>query len=178
LFVGRLYAQWGISVDKLTGMNVFVRVAKAGSFAGAARDLGISRAMVTKHVMQLENNLDTRLINRTTRSLSLTEAGASYLGRCRQVLADIEEMEESITHLQSEPRGRLKISAPNYIGAAHIAPALAEFLTLYPELSVDMVLQGTPSDLVNEAIDIAIYLGALDDTSLIARKLASSPLVV
>lgn len=159
-------------------MNVFVRVATAGSFAGAARDLGISRAMVTKHVMQLEKNLGTRLFNRTTRSLSLTEAGASYLGRCRQVLADIEEMEEAITHLQSKPRGRIKISAPQYIGAAHIAPALAEFLTLYPELSVNMVLQGTPGDLVDEAIDIAIVLGALDDTSLIARKLASSPLVV
>ena len=165
-------------MDKLTGMNVFVRVAKAGSFAGAARDLGISRAMATKHVMQLENNLGTRLFNRTTRSLSLTEAGASYLGRCRQVLTDIEEMEEAITHLQSEPRGRIKISAPHYIGAAHIAPALAEFLSLYPELSVNMMLQGVPGDLVDEAIDIAIVLGALDDTSLIARKLASSPLVV
>jgi DNA-binding transcriptional LysR family regulator len=165
-------------VDKLTGMNVFVRVAKAESFAGAARDLGISRSMVTKHVMQLEHTLGTRLFNRTTRSLSLTEAGASYLGRCRQVLADIEEMEEAITHLQSEPRGRIKISAPHYIGAAHIAPALAEFLSLYPELSVNMLLQGAPGDLVDEAIDIAIVLGALDDTSLIARKLASSPLVV
>lgn len=165
-------------MDKLTGMNVFVRVAKAGSFAGAARDLGISRAMATKHVMQLENNLGTRLFNRTTRSLSLTEAGASYLGRCRQVLTDIEEMEEAITHLQSEPRGRIKISAPHYIGAAHIAPALAEFLSLYPDLSVNMMLQGAPGDLVDEAIDIAIVLGALDDTSLIARKLASSPLVV
>ena len=165
-------------MDKLTGMNVFVRVAKAGSFAGAARDLGISRAMATKHVMQLENNLGTRLLNRTTRSLSLTEAGASYLARCRQVLTDIEEMEEAITHLQSEPRGRIKISAPHYIGAAHIAPALAEFLSLYPDLSVNMMLQGAPGDLVDEAIDIAIVLGALDDTSLIARKLASSPLVV
>lgn len=165
-------------MDKLTSMNVFVRVAKAGSFAGGARDLSISRAMATKHIMQLENSLGTRLFNRTTRSLSLTEAGASYLVRCQQVLVDIEEMEAAVTQLQTEPRGTLKISAPPFIGAAHIAQALAEFLEIYPDLSVDMTLQSSPGDLVEEGIDIAIYLGRLDDTSLIARKLASSPLVV
>jgi DNA-binding transcriptional LysR family regulator len=165
-------------LDKLKAMNVFVRVAKAGSFAGAARDLGISRAMVTKHIMQLENILGTRLFNRTTRSLSLTEVGSSYYERCQQVLLDVEEMETAVAELQTKPRGLLKISAPPYIGAAHIAPALAEFLIKHPELSVDMILQGGHSDLVDEGIDIAIYLGELKDTSLIARKLASSPLVV
>jgi DNA-binding transcriptional LysR family regulator len=165
-------------LDKLKAMTVFVRVAKAGSFAGAARDLGISRAMVTKHIMQLENILGMRLFNRTTRSLSLTEVGSSYYERCQQVLYDVEEMEAAVTELQTEPRGLLKISAPPFIGAAHIAPALAEFLEKYPELSVDMILQGGHSDLVDEGIDIAIYLGELKDTSLIARKLASSPLVV
>ena len=98
-------------MDKLTSMNVFVRVAKAGSFAGGARDLGISRAMATKHIMQLEGSLGTRLINRTTRSLSLTDVGTSYLERCQQVLLDVDEMESAITHLQTEPRGLLKISA-------------------------------------------------------------------
>ena len=165
-------------MDKLTGMNVFVRVAKAGSFAGGARDLSISRAMATKHIMQLENNLGIRLFNRTTRSLSLTEAGASYLVRCQQVLADIEEMEAAVTQLHMEPRGTLKISAPPFIGAAHIAKGLAEFLEIHPDLSADLILQGTPGDLVDEAIDIAICLGKLEDTSLIAIKLASSPLVV
>jgi DNA-binding transcriptional LysR family regulator len=165
-------------MDKLTSMNVFVRVAKAGSFAGAARDLNISRAMATKHIMSLESSLDTRLFNRTTRSLSLTEVGRSYLDRCQQVLLDVDEMESAVTHLQSEPRGLLKISAPPVIGATHIAPALAEFLKLHDDLTVDIVLQGSQVDLIDEGVDIAIYLGELEDTSLVARKLASSDLVV
>ena len=165
-------------MDKLSSMNVFVRVAKAGSFAGAARDLGISRAMATKHIMHLEKALDTRLFNRTTRSLSLTEVGASYLGRCQQVLLDVDEMESAVTHLQSEPRGVLKISAPPVIGATHIAPALAEFLKVNEDLSVEMILKGSHVDLIDEGVDIAIFLGKLQDTSLVARKLASSSLVV
>lgn len=159
-------------------MNVFVRVAKAGSFAGGARELDISRAMATKHIMQLENSLGTRLFNRTTRSLSLTDVGASYLERCQQVLQDVEEMEAAVTHLQTEPRGVLKISAPPVIGATHITRAIAEFLKTYPELTVDLILQSTPSDMIDEGIDIAIYLGNLDDTSMVARKLASSSMVV
>jgi DNA-binding transcriptional LysR family regulator len=165
-------------VDKLTSMNVFVRVARGGSFASGARELGISRAMATKHIMQLEGSLGTRLFNRTTRSLSLTDVGASYLERCQQVLLDVEEMEAAVTHLQTEPRGLLKISAPPVIGATHIARAVAEFLKMHPDLTIDMILQSSPGDLIDEGIDIAIYLGAMDDTSMVARKLASSSLVV
>jgi DNA-binding transcriptional LysR family regulator len=165
-------------MDKLTSMTVFVRVAKAGSFAGGANELGISRAMATKHIMQLEGSLGTRLFNRTTRSLSLTDVGASYLERCQQVLLDIEEMESAVTHLQTEPRGVLKISAPPVIGAAHITRAVAEFLKIHTDLKVDMILQSSPGDLIDEGIDIAIYLGDLDDTSMVARKLASSSMVV
>jgi len=165
-------------VDKLTGMTVFVRVAKAGSFAGGARELGISRAMATKHIMQLEGSLGSRLFNRTTRSLNLTDVGASYLERCQQVLLDIEEMEAAVTHLQTEPSGILKISAPPVIGATHITRAVVEFLKIHPDLKIDIVLQGSPGDLIDEGIDIAIFLGALDDTSMVARKLATSPLVV
>ena len=165
-------------MDKLTGMTVFVRVAKAGSFAGGARELGISRAMATKHIMQLEGSLGSRLFNRTTRSLNLTDVGTSYLERCQQVLLDIEEMEAAVTHLQTEPSGILKISAPPVIGATHITRAVVEFLKIHPDLKIDIVLQGSPGDLIDEGIDIAIFLGALDDTSMVARKLATSPLVV
>lgn len=165
-------------MDKLTSMNVFVRVARGGSFASGARELGISRAMATKHIMQLEGSLGTRLFNRTTRSLSLTDVGASYLERCQQVLLDVEEMEDAVTHLQSEPRGLLKISAPPVIGATHIARAVAEFLKIHPDLTIDMILQSSPGDLIDEGIDLAIFLGAMDDTSMVARKLASSSLVV
>ncbi len=165
-------------MDKLTSMNVFVRVAKAGSFAGAARDLCISRAMATKHIMSLESLLNTRLFNRTTRSLNLTEVGISYLERCQQVLVDVNEMEAAITHLQTEARGLLKISAPPVIGTTNIAPALSEFLIANKQLKVEIILQGSHVDLIEEGVDIAIYLGKLEDTSLIARKLASSELVV
>lgn len=165
-------------MDKLTSMNVFVRVAKAGSFAGAARGLGISRAMATKHIMRLESALDTRLFNRTTRSLSLTEVGVSYLERCQQVLIDVDEMESSVTRLQAEPRGILKISAPPVIGVTHIAPALAEFLKKHDELSVEIILKGSHVDLIDEGVDIAIFLGKLQDTSLVARKLSISSLIV
>ena len=165
-------------MDKLTSMNVFVRVAKAGSFAGGARELDISRAMATKHIMQLESSLGTRLFNRTTRSLSLTDVGASYLERCQQVLLDVEEMEAAVTHLQTEPRGVLKISAPPVIGATHITRAIAEFLKIHSDLTVDLILQSSPGDMIDEGIDIAIYLGTLDDTSMVARKLASSSMIV
>jgi DNA-binding transcriptional LysR family regulator len=165
-------------MDKLTSMTVFVRVAKAGSFAGGARELGMSRAMATKHIMQLEGTLGSRLFNRTTRSLNLTDVGASYLERCQQVLLDIEEMETAITHLQTEPKGILKISAPPVIGATHITRAVVEFLKIHSELKIDIVLQSSPGDLIDEGIDIAIFLGALDDTSMVAKKLATSPMVV
>jgi DNA-binding transcriptional LysR family regulator len=159
-------------------MSVFVRVAKAGSFAGGASEMGISRAMATKHIMQLEGSLGTRLFNRTTRSLNLTDVGASYLERCQQVLLDVEEMEAAVTHLQTEPRGVLKISAPPVIGAKHITRAVAEFLKIHPDLTVDLILQSSTGDLIDEGIDIAIYLGDLADTSMVARKLASSSMVV
>ena len=165
-------------MDKLTSMKVFERVAKAGSFVGGARELGISRAMATKHIMFLEGDLRTRLFNRTTRSLSLTDMGVAYLERCSQVLLDIDEMESAITYLQSELRGTLKISAPPVIGATHITRAVAEFLKLYPDLNVEMVLQSNHADLIEDGIDIAICLGDLDDTSMVARKLASSSMIV
>ncbi len=165
-------------MDKLTSMNVFVRVAKTGGFTSAANDLGISKAMVTKHIMDLENNLGIRLFNRTTRKLSLTEVGACYLERCQLILQDVDDMETAITHLHSQPRGVLKISAPPVIGITHIAPALADFLKLHPDLTVDLVLKSRQGDLIDDGLDIGIYLGKIEDTSLIARSLGSSPSVV
>ncbi len=165
-------------MDKLTGMQVFVSVARAGSFVGGARELGISRAMATKHIGQLESYLGARLFNRTTRSLSLTDVGGAYLQRCRIVLAEIEEMEGAVTQLHTEPRGKLKVSAPSVIGSLYVAPAISEFLVLHKDLSVNLILQSTFGDLVDEGIDIAITFGSLEDTSLIAKKMASSPLLV
>jgi len=165
-------------MDKFVSMNVFVRVARHSSFAGAARELGVSRAMVSNHIMSLEHMLDSRLFNRTTRSLYLTDIGASYLEKCQQILLDVDDMELSVTHLQIEPRGILKISAPPVIGTTHIAPAIAEFVKLNKYLSVEIILKGNQADIIDEGIDIGIFLGELPDSSLVARKLASSSLVV
>jgi DNA-binding transcriptional LysR family regulator len=165
-------------MDKLTSMIVFTKVAKAGSFAAAAKELNLSRAMATKHVMQLENSLGIRLLNRTTRNLSLTEVGVVYLERCLQVLDDIEETELAVTRLQTEPRGTLKVTSAPFFGAYHLAPAIAAYNELYPDVSVELVLQAGYVDLIEEGFDLAIQLDSLADSSLIARKLGNSQRVV
>lgn len=165
-------------MDKLTSMLVFTKVAKAGSFASAAKELGLSRAMATKHVMQLENNLGIRLLNRTTRNLNLTEVGMVYLDRCLQILDDIDETEIAVTRLQTEPRGTLKVNATPFFGAYHLAPAIAAYSELYPDVNVELVLQAGTVDLIEEGFDLAIQLDELRDSSLIARKLGGSQRVV
>ena len=165
-------------MDKLTSMSVFVRVASNGSFVGGARDLSISRAMATKHIMHLEKKLGVRLFNRTTRKLSLTEIGSAYLDRCQQVLSDINEMEASVTHMHTEPQGTLRLSAPTVFGTSYITPSLSEIIEHHPNLNIDLILQSNPTNLIDDGIDIAILLGALENSSFIARKLASYELVV
>ena len=165
-------------MDKLTSMLVFTKVAKAGSFASAAKELGLSRAMATKHVMQLENGLGIRLLNRTTRNLSLTEVGMVYLERCLQILDEMEEMELAVTRLQTEPRGLLKVSATPFFGAYHLAPAIAAYTEVYPDVNVELMLQAGYVDLIEEGFDLAIHLDELRDSSLIARKLGTSQRLV
>jgi len=165
-------------MDKLTSMLVFTKVAKAGSFAAAAKELGLSRAMATKHVMQLENGLGIRLLNRTTRHLNLTEVGAVYLERCRQILDDMEEMELAVTRLQTEPRGLLKVSATPFFGSYHLIPAISAYMEVYPDVHVDLTLQTSYVDLIEEGFDLAIQLDDLQDSSLIARSLGTSQRVV
>lgn len=165
-------------MDKLTSMLVFTKVAKAGSFIGAAKELGISRAMITKHIMQLENNLGVRLLNRTTRRLNLTEVGTAYLERCLQILDEIAETELAVTQLQTEPRGVLRISSPPFFGTHHLALAVADFTKNYPDVKFDLLLQGGVVDLIEEGLDLAIRLDELRDSSLIARRLARSRMVV
>lgn len=165
-------------MDKLTSMRVFATVAKCGSFAAAAKELGISRAMTTKHVMHLENSLGVRLLNRTTRRISLTEAGSAYLERCQQILEDIDETELSVSQLHSEPQGLLRISTPPFFGTFHLAPTIAAYMKQFPKVRVDLTVLGGVVDVVAEGLDLAIRLGEQPDSSLIARKLASSPRMV
>jgi DNA-binding transcriptional LysR family regulator len=165
-------------MDKLTSMKVFAAIARLGSFSAAAEELGISRAMASKYLNYLEDDLDVRLLNRTTRQLSLTEVGSHYLERINNILAEIEETELAITELQSEPRGILKIMSPPSFGSFHLARALGIYKERYPGVTIEMILTDRVPDLFEEGVDLAIWIGKLEDSSLIARKLATTRSVV
>ena len=161
----------GLKMDSLTDIAVFVHVVDTGSFTGAAEKLDLSKAVVSKYVTRLENKLGARLLNRTTRRLSLTEVGRVFYERSQQGLRQIEEAEDEVNLLQSEPRGVLKLNSPMSFGILHVAPALQDFLSNYPQLSVDISLDDRRVDLVEEGFDLAIRIGELPDSSLVARRL-------
>lgn len=166
-------------MDSLQGLRVYCAVVEGGSFAAAAAKLKLSRAMVSKHVMQLEDRLQTRLLHRTTRSLSLTEAGAEFHERASQILADLEAAEQLARSSTSEPRGTLRINAPTTFATAHIATHIAEFLALYPELNVDISLSDRFVDPIEEGYDLTIRITTkLPESTLIARSLAPCKMVV
>ncbi|MDZ7737309.1 MAG: LysR substrate-binding domain-containing protein [Gammaproteobacteria bacterium] len=165
-------------MDRLTSMKVFTRVARAGGFAAAARELDMSRAMVSKHVMNLEESLGVRLLNRNTRQVSLTEAGADYLERLQHILSELDEAEESVATLTSEPRGILRLNAPPSFGAFHLVPLIAEFMQINPKVHVELTLTDHAASVVEEGMDLAIEVGRLADSSMVARVLAHSRLVV
>lgn len=165
-------------MDKLISMRVFTRVAKSGSFSDAAEELGISRSMASKHIMSLETNLGVRLLNRSTRRLSITEAGSTYLEHCRQILEDIEDAEHAITQLHSEPRGTLRVQALPYFGTYHLAPAIAEYYKLHPSVRVELILTAGSVDLIEDRLDLAIQLGDLADSNVVARPLTVSHYVI
>lgn len=158
-------------MDSLTDIAVFVQVVDAQSFTAAADKLGLSKSVVSKYVTRLEDRLGARLLNRTTRRLSLTEVGRVFYERSQQGLHEIEEAEAEVSRLQSAPRGILRINSPMSFGILHIAPALPDFLAHYPDLSVDMNLDDRRVDLVEEGFDLAIRIGELPDSSLVARRL-------
>ena len=162
-------------LDRVTSMQVFVRVAALGSFSAAARALDLSQTMVTKHVAALEERLGIKLLHRSTRKLVLTEGGRNYLAACERILAEIEEAEASASLDRVEPRGTLRLNVPLTFGFRQIAPALAEFSRLYPAVSFDLGLADRYVDLIDEGWDLAIRIGRLKDSSLVARRLAAMP---
>jgi DNA-binding transcriptional LysR family regulator len=164
--------------DRLMELEMFVRIVEAGSFTAAAEQMGLSRAAVSKHLAALEDRLEVRLLNRTTRRCSLTEAGQAFYERCRQVLGDLEEAEREAGQTGLRPRGTLKVNAPMTFGTTHLAPAVPDYLALYPEVSIDMTLNDRVVDLLEEGFDMAIRIGRLADSSLVARRLAPSRIVV
>jgi DNA-binding transcriptional LysR family regulator len=160
-------------LDRLTGMAVFVKVVDAASFAAAARHFGMSPGMVSRHVQGLEERLGVRLLNRTTRHVSATEVGQNYYERCLHILSQLEEADLAASELQKAPRGLLRITAPVSFGLHHLAPAISDYLAMYPEVSVEMSLDDPCVDLLEQRFDLAVRLGRLADSSLMARKLCA-----
>ncbi|HEU0175338.1 MAG TPA: LysR family transcriptional regulator [Blastocatellia bacterium] len=159
-------------MDRLANMTTFVRVVECSGFSAAARRLHISPAMVTQHVHALEERLGVRLLNRTTRRISLTEVGKSYYERCLDILAEIEEADQIATALQTSPRGTLQVNVSPLI-ARSIAPVVAKYLTMYPDAAIDMTGTERMVNLVEEGFDLAVRMTPTPDSSLIVRKLAS-----
>jgi DNA-binding transcriptional LysR family regulator len=165
-------------MDRLLSMAVFKRVVDAGSFAGAARHFGISPEMAGNHVRALEARLGVRLLNRTTRRLHLTEAGAAYHARCAQILSEIEEAEAEAGAQQAAPSGLLRLTGPLTFGEQHLGPAISDYLARYPSVSMEVFLSDRHVNLIDEGFDLAIRIGVPPDSTLIARRLALASLVL
>ncbi|OGA50405.1 MAG: hypothetical protein A3F74_27355 [Betaproteobacteria bacterium RIFCSPLOWO2_12_FULL_62_58] len=157
--------------NPLHAISIFVRVAETKSFTKAAKHLGISTSGVSKSVTRLEERLGVRLVNRTTRSVSLTDDGATFFERCCQILGELEDAETAVTRRQTKPRGRLRVQLPVGFGLKVLAPYLAQFAELYPELVVDVEFSSRVADLAEEGIDVVVRIGDPGDTRLVARKL-------
>jgi len=159
-------------MDHLTALKVFRTTAAAGSFAGAARQLGLSAAAVSKNIAELEAHLKVRLINRTTRSMSLTEAGAAYVERLARILDDLDEADAALAPVGASPGGVLRVSAPLTFALTCISPHIPAFLARHPNLRLELNLQDTRIDLIGEGYDLAIRgSDRLEDSSLVAREL-------
>lgn len=165
-------------MDLLTGMRVFTHVVEANSFTAASDRLGLSRAAVSKHIAQLEAHLGGRLLNRTTRRISLTEAGQAYFDRCKQILEDVSDAECVVSGLSTEPRGTLRLNVPMTFGITQVAPLLQRFNARYPRVEIELSLNDRLIDVVEEGYDLVIRIAELQDSNLIARRLATSRHVI
>jgi DNA-binding transcriptional LysR family regulator len=159
-------------MDTFTNMAVFVKVVDLGSFAGAARAFRLTPAAVSKQIKTLEEWLGVRLLDRTTRRLSLTEAGGRFYERCTHILEEVAEIKDEASLSQATPRGVLRVSAALSFSIAHLGPLISEYLAAFPEVSVEMDLSDRMVGLIDEGFDLAIRIGQLEDSSLIARTLA------
>jgi len=165
-------------MDKLNNIRMFLAITRRGTFTAAAAELGISKAMASKQIEQLERSLGVRLLNRSTRRVGLTEAGTVYRDRMREILDDLQETEDEIAQLGSEPRGTLRLMSPVSFGAFHLTRALSDFHQRFPQLSVDMTLADRAPDMIEEGFDLAIRIGDIEDSSMVARRVAEVRVVL
>lgn len=165
-------------MDKIETMRAFTAVAQAGSFTAAAKRLGMSTKLASKYVQQLEARLKTRLLARTTRSVSLTAVGTAYLERCRPILEQFDELDSLVNDSQTSLVGPIRITAPTAFGSTKLTQALIPFMSSHKEVSIELKLSDNRIAIVEEGFDVAIRVGALRDSTLIARKLAAMPLIV
>lgn len=159
-------------MSRLDEMEVFAEVVEAGGFTAAARRLSLSKSAVSKQVTRLEDRLGVRLLNRTTRRLSLTEAGATFHAACRRVLEEAETAERAVSNLSTAPRGVLKLNAPMSFGFLHLSGAIPAFHARFPQIAIEAVMNDRFVDLIDEGYDVALRIGDLRDSSLVARRIA------
>jgi DNA-binding transcriptional LysR family regulator len=165
-------------MDRIDAMQAFVAVADLQGFAPAARKLGLSPSGVTRMIAALEDRLGARLLQRTTRSVTLTDVGARYLERARRILADVEEAENSAQAERTRPSGRLVVSAPVGFGRLHVSPVMSVYLKRYPEVGAELRLTDRMINLVEDGVDIAVRIGHLPDSSLVARHVGEMRRIV
>jgi len=163
-------------MDTIDGMKTIIAAVETGSFTAAGERLGISKALVSKYVGEVESGLGVRLFNRSTRRLSLTEEGQRYYEQALPLLEEFSVLIDNVTGAQSAPRGLLRISAPQTFGEMSLSPRIPKFLDTYPELSVDLQLSDKMIDMLEEGIDVVIRIGGVDDSSLVARHIKTLPL--
>jgi DNA-binding transcriptional LysR family regulator len=165
-------------MDHVSRVGVFLEVAKYESFSGAARALGLTGPAISKQVQSLEDKLGVKLLNRTTRHVSLTEEGAMYFEKARKALDDLNEAEKQLHELKATPIGKLKVNAPMSFGTQFLTRPIAAFAEQYPEVQLDVDFNDRWVDVAGEGYDVVIRIGALEDSALIARKLAPCPIIL
>ena len=165
-------------MDRLEAMSLLVAVAEAGSLSAAGRKLGVPLPTVSRKISELEAHLNTRLLTRSTRKLALTDSGAAYVAAARRILDEVSEVERAASGEHAAPRGDLVITAPVVFGRLHVLPVIAEFLTQWPEINVRLVLADRNLHLIDDHIDIAVRIGALADSALVATQVGAVRSVV
>ena len=165
-------------MDRLAAMQAFVSVADLSGFAPAARKLHLSPSAVTRMIASLEDHLGARLLQRTTRQVRLTDVGARYLERARRILSDVEEADGSAREERNRPSGRLAVSAPVGFGRLHVGPVMTAYLKRYPDVACELILSDHLVNLVEDAVDVAVRIGHLADSSLVARQVGEMRRIV